>query len=121
MQDFKSLLIWKKSFELNKKIYKITKHFPEEEIYGLTSQIRRSSISISSNIAEGCGRKTNKDFSNFLHNSFGSLKELECQILISESLNYISKEELEKIQTEISELTAMIIGLIKKITRTSNS
>lgn len=115
MQDFKNLLIWKKSFELNKIIYKITKKFPNSEIYGLTSQIRRSSISISSNIAEGCGRKTNKDFSNFLHNSFGSLKELECQVLISESLSYISKQELEDIQIEINQLTAMIITFIKKI------
>ena len=82
MQDFKKIFVWQKAFELSKEIYNMTSKFPKEEIYGLTSQIRRASVSISSNIAEGSGRKTKKDFCGFLYYAYGSTKELESQLLI---------------------------------------
>jgi four helix bundle protein len=115
MQDFKKTFVWKKAFELDGNIYKITRNFPKEELYGLTSQLKRASVSICSNIAEGCGKNTDKDFARFLHNSFGSLKEVECQLLIAERENFISTETLTKMQVQINELTIMLISFIKKL------
>ncbi|NCN86983.1 four helix bundle protein [archaeon] len=115
MQDFRNLLIWKKSINLCEQIYLVTKNFPKEETYGLTNQIRRASISISSNIAEGCGRKTNKDFCNFLYIASGSLKEIECQLIIAQKLNYISLEILNKLIYETTEIGKMISGFIKSL------
>lgn len=77
MKDFKSLKVWQKGIKLVIEIYKSTKHFPQEELYGLTSQMRRSSVSIPSNIAEGSGRSSDKDFHRFLEISIGSAFELE--------------------------------------------
>jgi four helix bundle protein len=98
----KDLEVWKLSMELVEEIYDLTRSFPKEEQYGLTSQIRRASISIPSNIAEGAARKGNKEYLQFLYVSLGSLSELETQILISKRLKYIESEE-------------EIIGLIDKI------
>ena len=80
MRDYKKLEIWKIAVELNKLVYDISRGFPSGEKYGLTSQVRRASVSISSNIAEGCGRRTGKDFVQFLHTAMGSLKEVESQL-----------------------------------------
>jgi four helix bundle protein len=115
MQDYKKTFIWQKSFKLNGDIYEITKDFPQSEIFGLTSQIKRASISICSNIAEGCGRTSNKELANFLHIAFGSLKEVECQILISKREKYITSKEYLDIQEKINELSAMIVSFIKKV------
>ena len=115
MQDFKKTFIWQKSFKLNGKIYEISKKFPKDELFALTSQIKRASTSICSNIAEGCGRTSNKDFANFLHIAFGSLKEVECQILIAEREKYVSNEEYSNIQENINELSAMMVSFIKRI------
>ena len=111
MQNFKNLKIWKKSIELNKEIYQITKHFPKDELFSLTNQIRRCSISIASNIAEGRGRKTDKDFSKFLYNSLGSLNELECQLFIAKDLNYI--QNIQSQEERIEHLRRMILNFIK--------
>ena len=92
MRDFKELLVWKKSIHLLETIYNITNAFPKEEIYGLTNQLRRTVVSISSNIAEGSGRRTSKDFVSFLYNSMGSLKEVENQLIITKRLNYITEK-----------------------------
>ncbi|MGB3776310.1 MAG: four helix bundle protein [Leeuwenhoekiella sp.] len=85
MNYFKELKVWQKSVELVSQIYSSTKSFPKNKIYGLTSQIRRSAVSIPSNIAEGCGRKTSKDFKNFLSIALGSAFELETQLLIAKN------------------------------------
>src|SRR5690606_15035286 len=89
MKTHKDLDVWKLSVELVLDIYKITKNFPKEEIYGLTSQIRRSAISIPSNIAEGAGRNSKKEYVHFLYNSMGSLSELETQLMIAEKIGYL--------------------------------
>lgn len=97
---------------MNKSIYSITKSFPKEELYGLTSQIRRSSVSISSNIAEGCGRNTPKDSLRFLYISRGSLFELESQVYVSFDLEYISSQEFNNILKLIVDCKKVLNGFI---------
>src|SRR3989338_9062252 len=99
--NFKDLKIWDKGINLVIDIYKLTSKFPSEEKYGLISQIRRSAVSIPSNIAEGHSRKTSKDFKQFIAIAKGSLSELETQLIISFKLNFISKEEFEMINEKI--------------------
>ena len=88
--SYRDLVVWQKSMELTKKIYTITKDFPKEEVYGLTSQIRRSAVSIPSNIAEGKGRNSDKEFVRFLQISLGSLYELQTQFELALSFNNVS-------------------------------
>ena len=115
MKNFQDLFVWKKSFELGKRIYLLSSKFPKYETYGLTAQIKRASISISSNIAEGCGRKTQKEFLQFLHNSFGSLKEVECQLMFARDFKYILIEEFDDIFNDCKMLSRMLGSLIVKI------
>ena len=115
MKSYKDLLIWKRSKDLAVIIYGITTKFPKEELYGLTSQVRRSSISIPSNIAEGWGRDSDKNFSNFLKIAKGSLYELETQLIIAAELNYFENSKYEELSAEINELSKMIVSLINKI------
>lgn len=104
MRDFKGLEIWQIARSLNKFIYNVTMVFPRDEIYGLTSQIRRASVSISSNIAEGCGRRTNKELVYFLHNAMGSLKEVESQAFLALDLKYLSGEKFNELIEELDKL-----------------
>jgi four helix bundle protein len=115
MNYFKELKVWQKAIDLVTETYLITKSFPKEEIYGITSQIRRSSISIPSNIAEGCGRKTDKDFSNFLGISLGSAFEFETQLIICKNLEFINNDDFAKLESEIQHIQNMIIKLIKSL------
>ena len=115
MHNFKNLKVWQKSRELVKEIYLLTKSFPKEEIYGITSQIKRSSISIASNIAEGTGRNSNKDFIRFLDIANGSAFELETQIILAFDLNFITKSKMEVVLNKIKEIQKMIYGLKNKI------
>ncbi|PLX15444.1 MAG: four helix bundle protein [Candidatus Muiribacterium halophilum] len=104
MTNYKDLDVWNKSITLVEKVYVITKIFPEEEKFALTNQVRRSVISIPSNIAEGWGRKSTKDYIRFLHIALGSLYELETQLIISEKINYIKDEDLQMIVLIIKDL-----------------
>jgi four helix bundle protein len=91
MQDFRKLKVWKQSHELTLDIYKLTVNFPQCELYGLTSQIRRASASIPANIAEGCCRGSDLDFARFLHISMGSASELDYHLLLAHDLNYLQE------------------------------
>ena len=113
LKNYKELKVWQRSYQLCLKIYKVTKIFPKEERYGLTSQIRRSAVSIPSNIAEGYGRKTTADYIRYLYISYGSVCELETQILLSMDLGYIDSAIIEKIKDEIQQIERMLKGLIK--------
>ncbi len=115
MRDFKSLDVWKMAMEINKEVYEISKGFPVEERYGMFSQMRRSSISVASNIAEGCGRKTEKEFVTFLYNAMGSLKELECQLFIARDLGYVDSIVFEKVSGKLDLLGKKLISFIKYI------
>ena len=99
---YKDLLIWQKGIEIVKEVYLLCKELPKEELYGLTSQIKRSSVSIPSNIAEGWGRNYTKSYIQFLKYSRGSLLELETQIIIAKELDFISTEMFAKIQKLIT-------------------
>jgi four helix bundle protein len=113
MKSHKDLDVWKRSIEFVTLVYRITKNFPKEEIYGLTNQIRRAAVSIPSNIAEGAARNHSKEFLQFLFISLGSISELETQIIISENLKYLQNSDSLLIQNELTGLRKMIIGLIR--------
>jgi len=115
MRDFRGLEVWKKSIDLVEKVYFVTKKFPEGEKFGLISQIRRASVSVSSNIAEGCGRRTSRDFVGFLYNSFGSLKEVECQLIIANRLGYLGGDVFKGIMRDIDDVGKMLHGFIKYV------
>ena len=115
MRTFKDLFIWQKSMTLVTKTYQITQTFPKEELFGLTSQIRRSAISIPSNIAEGFGRDGNKEFYRFVTISLSSLFEFQTQIEIAKNINFLKEEEFNIIYNETRELEAMIVSFLKKL------
>ena len=115
MRDYKKLNIWEKSYKLGLSIYTVTQSFPKEEVYGLTSQLRRCAISVPSNIAEGSRRSTEKDFKSFLHIAYGSLAEIEVQIMYATDLEYISKKDSETLLQEISEISKMVNAFIAKL------
>jgi four helix bundle protein len=114
-QDFKELNVWKLSYELTKEIYKTSQKFPKEEKFGLTNQIKRASFSIPVNIAEGSGRRTNKDFQSFLHNALGSTKEVECLLLLAKDFNYISQFEFTQLNEKLDHVGRMLTNLIKSL------
>ena len=114
MSSYKELIVWQKSIQLVTDIYKLTKTFPKEEIYGLASQMQRAVVSIPSNIAEGNDRNSSKEFSQFLRIARGSLAELETQIIISEKLEYTNKEQIIPILNNCYEIGRMINGLLVK-------
>lgn len=116
IKSYKDLLIWQRGIEITEKVYLITNNFPQNELFSLTNQIRRASVSISSNIAEGFGRNSTKSYMNFLKISRGSLYELETQLIIADRLNYISDNELLKsINDLLSEEGKMINSYINKL------
>ena len=115
MGNFKELIVWQKSVDLVTEIYRLTEHFSKKEIYGLTSQIRRSSISIPSNIAEGHSRRSSLDYIQFLKIARGSLGELETQVIISKNLKYISENEFNLLDEKIVEISKMLNSLITSI------
>ena len=115
MHRYKDLKFWQLSRVFCKDIYLITKYFPNDEKFGLTSQLRRASVSIPSNIAEGASRVSNKDFARFLRISLGSCYEIETQLLISCDLAFIQKEELEKLQHTLDQIIKMMSRFISSL------
>ena len=115
LRNYKDLHVWQKSYNLSLMIYKITGGFPKEEQYGLISQMRRSAVSIPSNIAEGYGRKTTTEYIRFLYIAYGSLCELETQMLISNDLNFIQTSELKEANDLIRENERMLKSLIRSL------
>ncbi|MCK9467335.1 MAG: four helix bundle protein [Candidatus Absconditabacterales bacterium] len=118
--SYKELDVWKKSMLLVQEIYIKTSNFCEIEKFGLVSQMRRASVSIPSNIAEGWGRKTTKDYVKFLHISLGSLYELETQVIICEKINLTGKEQLIEIYEFIKDISIMLNVLIYKLNKKGN-
>jgi len=114
MKTHKDLDVWKESLELVTQIYELTKRFPKDEIYGLTSQIRRSAVSIPANIAEGAARNSKKEFIQFLHIGLGSLAELETELIIAKNLNYLNDND-DNIFIKLDIIGKMLTGLIKSL------
>jgi four helix bundle protein len=113
MKTHKDLNVWQESIKLVTLIYEKTKPFPKDELFSLTSQIKRSAISIPSNISEGAARESNKEFLRFLYISQGSISELDTQLLISYNLNFLSQEAYHQIEEKLTEIRKMLAGLIK--------
>jgi len=119
MHKYKELKVWQKSLDLVVDVYKATAEFPRDERFGLISQTQRSAVSIPSNIAEGAGRNSTKEFCQFLAISNGSSYELETQILVAERLNFISKENSERICNQLDEIQKMNYNLQKTLSNKS--
>ena len=115
MKDFKKQKVWQKSHQLTLDIYKATSNFPREELYGLTNQLRRACASIPANIAEGCGRSSEADFSRFLQIAMGSATELEYHLLLSHDLGILNDIDYENLSRETIEVKQMLTSFIKKL------
>ena len=120
MHNFKDLKFWQKSIDLSVLIYKITSMFPNEEKFGLVSQLRRASVSIASNISEGASRSSDKEFLYFLSISNGSAFEIETQLIIANRLNYLNENDLMNVIDNVTEIQKMIYSFSKKIKETKN-
>jgi four helix bundle protein len=115
-RSYQDLEVWKLSINFVKEIFRLTEKFPPREIYGLTNQIRRAAVSIPSNIAEGQGRSSGKEFKQYLGIALGSLAEVETQLIIAREINFLGSQEVEPLLFNIDRIRKMIKGLSKSIT-----
>ncbi len=117
--SYEKLIVWQRSIALTVRVYKLTSSFPDEEKYALKNQIQRAAVSIASNIAEGYGRNSTKEFSRFLLIANGSAAELATQLVVVKSIGLLSSDECDHVLTEINSIKAMIFSLVKKLKATS--
>ena len=115
VKSFHDLVAWQKAMELVTEIYQVSQKFPKEEIFGLTSQIRRAAVSIPSNIAEGGGKSSTGEFQQFLYHARGSLAEVETQLIIATNLDYLEKQEISHIMELIGRVGRLLHGLLSAI------
>jgi len=115
MKDFRSLKVWEKAHDLTLKIYKSTEKFPKQEMYGITSQLQRASVSIPTNIAEGCGKDSDAELKRYFLIAMGSSSELEYLLLLSRDLGYLSIENYQELQTQLIETRKMLNAFIQKL------
>jgi len=117
VKSYRELIAWQKAMDLAVQVYELTKTFPREEIYGLTSQLRRAAVSVPSNIAEGQGRRTTKEFQRFLGYAYGSLQEIETQIMLAARLGYVRDEQESQLLEQWAEVGKLINGLSNALRR----
>ncbi|MGA7501516.1 MAG: four helix bundle protein [Isosphaeraceae bacterium] len=117
VRHYQELIVWQKAMDLVLLVYGATSGFPQKEVFGLTNQLRRAAVSIPSNIAEGQGRKTTRDFVHYLSISNGSLQELETQVILASRLNYIDEVQQTEILDRSAEVGRLINGLKKSLTK----
>ena len=115
MKDFKELKVWRKAYEFSLSVYLITKSFPREEVYGLTSQLRRAAVSIGANIAEGCGRRSDGEFVRFLQIARGSSAEVEHHLLLARDLKFMPQSSYADLERKLSEVQRMLTSLVSAI------
>ena len=115
MQDFRDLKVWEKAHYVTLGVYKASATFPKDELYGLTNQIRRSSVSVPSNIAEGCGRSGDPDFARFLQIAMGSASELEYQLLLAHDLGFMNSTKYKTLVNQVIEVKRMLAVLLQKL------
>jgi len=115
VKDFKELSVWSKAHELTITIYALTRAFPRDEIYGLTSQVRRSSASIGANIAEGCGRRSDGEMARFLQIARGSASETEYHLLLARDLGFLPESEFRQAEQKLVEVERMLTSLVQKV------
>ncbi len=119
MRDFKNFKVWEKAHHFTLQVYEITKDFPSDERFGLTAQLRRASASVPTNIAEGCGRDSERELARFMSIAAGSASEVEYQLLLAYELNYIRNELYEELNLQVNEVKMMLNSFIKKLTANS--
>ena len=117
MEDFKKLKVWTKAHELTLAIYKRTRTFPNDEMYGLTSQIRRASVSIGANIAEGCGRRSDPEMKRFVQIARSSASELEYHLLLARDLHLLAQVEFKELEANVLEIQRMLAALAQRLQR----
>jgi len=115
MKDFKDLKVWTKAHELTLAIYRATRVFPRDELYGLVSQLRRSAASVGANIAEGCGRRSDGEFARFLRIARGSASEVEYHLLLARDLEYVNAAEFTALEHQTAELQRMLTALVQTV------
>lgn len=115
MGDFRELSSWKRAHQVALAVYRCTNSFPNRERYGLAAQMRRAAVSVVSNIAEGCGRQGDRELTRFLRIARGSVRELECQLLLSRDLGYLPPEVWSQLDTDSQEISRMLNGLIRSL------
>ncbi len=115
MKDFRKLKVWYKAYQLVLRIYKASAAFPRDELYGLTSQLRRSSVSIPANIAEGCGRRGDPELARFLQIAMGSASELECHLLLARDLGLLKSSVAEPFLSDVTEVKRMLATFVRKL------
>jgi four helix bundle protein len=121
VQDFRKLKVWERSHKLTLSVYELTREFPKEEMFGLTSQLRRAVVSVELNLAEGSGRGTDMDFNRFVVMAIGSASEVECLLLLARDLKLISEAEIQIAMAECLAIKRMLIALGQKLTAHSSS
>jgi four helix bundle protein len=115
MKNFRDLKVWEKAHHTTLTTYKTTAHYPKDELYGLTSQTRRASVSVPANIAEGCGRGSDADFARFLQNSMGSASELEYLFLLAHDLGYLTESDYKGLNSQVVEVKRMLASFIQTL------
>ncbi len=117
IKDYRDLIVWQRAMDLVEKIYELTRRFPKEELYGLSSQVRKAAVSVPSNIAEGHGRHTTREFLHFLSIASGSLREIETDVLIARRLGYVdqrNESETLSLAAEVSRLGSALVRSLRK-------
>jgi four helix bundle protein len=120
MQDFQNLNVWQKSHQVTLAIYAVTREYPREEMFGLTSQTRRAASSIPTNIAEGCGRGSDPDFKRFLHVAMGSACELQYHLILGRDLTYLQQSAWQSLTNQLTEVKRMLSALIQAVDGSSS-
>jgi four helix bundle protein len=115
MKDFRDLLVWQKSHALTLSIYKVTAEFPKSELYGLTSQMRRSAASIPANLAEGCGKEGDVDIGRYVQIAMGSASELDYHLILAYDLGLLTQADYQQLNEQTQEVKRMLVGFIKKL------
>lgn len=121
MRNFRDLKVWEKAHQLTLATYQVTKRFPKDELYGITTQLRRASVSTPCNIAEGCGRFTDRDFARFLDIAGGSASETEYLFLVSKDLGYCGEDEFVRLASEVNEVKRMLNSFTQKLRAGTNT
>jgi len=116
MQDFRKLEVWRRSHALSLDCYRLTRSFPKEELFGLSSQLRRAAVSVELNLAEGSSRGSDADFNRFVQMAIGSASEVECQLMLARDLSYIKTEPHAALENQVQELKRMLIRLSQRLT-----
>lgn len=115
VRRFEDLRVWKESMDLVDGVFEVTSNFPKSEVYGLTNQIRRAVVSVPSNISEGCGKRTDKDFVRYLYNALGSAKEVKCQLMIAVRLGFLDKNKSVLVIDMTDKVSGMLMKFIKYV------